>query len=235
MLSRHIMSALFAVLAGLLIVLPANGQEKAPPSSKSKVILTPMSPREQQTYLNGLLPPKKRVGPISAYLVVSNSAKVNNRTACAGGAFGTASPSYAQPGGFDVHTDTNTLCHQLYDLRNRTVLGIPDSLPPHAMAHPLPPGVKHETGHLIFMACTSGLSKKQKALALSTMGYGALFEHKHPCLMQEGPVVRVVLGREKHGQWDVGVGTFKRLGGKVKVSEYGVVKVEKFEVVKLQH
>ena len=84
MRNRHITPALFAVLVGLLGVSPANGQQKAPSGSAPKIILTQMSLSEQQAYLNSLLPPKKRVGRISAYLVVSNSARVNNRTAARG-------------------------------------------------------------------------------------------------------------------------------------------------------
>ena len=52
--------------------------------------------------------------------------------------------------------------------------------------------------------------------------------------MQEGPVVRGALGRERHGQWIIGVSTFEKLGGKTKYSEYYVVEVEQFGVVNQQ-
>jgi hypothetical protein len=110
------------------------------------------------------------------------------------------------------------VCRQLHDVRNETVLELDD------------PKLSH-TGHLIFISCTSGFSKGQRGLIAGTMGYGAIFTHPHSCLMQEGPVVHVFLGREKHGQWEIAVGTRQKLGGKVNASEYAVVKVESFAVV----
>jgi hypothetical protein len=88
-----------------------------------------------------------------------------------------------------------------------------------------------QTGHLIFISCTSGFSKGQKGVIAGTLGYGAIFAHPNSCFMQQGPVVHVALGREKHGQWEIAVGTQERLGGKMKVSEYAVVKVKKYEIV----
>lgn len=82
---------------------------------------------------------------------------------------------------------------------------------------------------LILATCTEGYSGGQKATAAATLGYGGLFIHKHPCLMQEGPNLSVILSDEKSGYY-IYVGTTSQLGGKAKVSKYNVIEVKLFEV-----
>ena len=210
------LAALFAVLVGFAGVFPAGGQDKAPP----KVNLVNLSPDQQESYLAGLIPEGKEYGTVYALLLVFGSIDVNQRTVCSGSGSGTARPSYNGSETYDVNIDTDSVCRELHDVRNRVVLAMPDA------------GAA-QTGHLIFMECTTGFSKGQKGVALGTMGYGALFMHKHGCFMQEGPKVGVVLKREKHEQWSVYVSTQEKLGGKSRLSKYDVAMVKTFEVAKV--
>ncbi len=238
-MKRRFLLVLLTVLLGLLGAFLPAGIGKTPPNQLARTNFIELPATEQTSYLNNLLlqwqrvehhkknqrhKKKQRWALISAELLASGEQKVHVRTVCTESGEGTASPSYSQSKSYDIDTYSNTLCRQLHDVKSGVVLAVADS------KQSLSKNGAWRSGHLIFLACTSGYSKRQKGLALGTLGYGALFMHKHPCIMQEGPIVHVVLEREKHGEWSVYVGTKERLGGKAKVSKYAVIKVEKFAI-----
>lgn len=233
MRSWRCFSVLFTVILGLLAAFPTRGQTNSPPNPSPNPNFIDLAANEQTTYLNSLLlrwqnkeqhGKKKDWALINADLLISSTREVNGRTVCSGSGQGTARPSSGESKAYDIDFYSDAVCRQLNDVQSGVVLATADSKQSFGA------NGAWRSGHLIFLACTSGYSKRQKGLALGTMGYGALFMHKHACIMQDGPIVHVVLERKKHGEWSVYVGTHERLGDKGKVSEYAVIKVEKFDV-----
>ena len=194
-----------AIFAALVFACGAIAQT---PSWK---IVTPAQP-EQKTYLDSLITDTKQhhdlIHPI---LVKSEENETNERTVCSGSTSGTATTPDGSTNTY-IGLSSDSVCRQLVDVHNETVMGMPDP-------------ANHRVW-MIFAACTEGYSGGQKAIAAAG---GGLFIHKHPCLMQEGPKLSVILSREKSGYY-VYVGTTAQLGGKAKVSKYSVVEVKLFEV-----
>ena len=202
--------AVLACASGALAQQPAANT----PSKVSWQIVTP-APAEQKAYLDSLITDKKHHGNlIHPKLLYSDVSETNQRSVCSGYASGTADTPEGSTT-TDIDLSTSSVCRQLADVHNETVMVMPDPA--------------NHRAWMIFASCTSGYSGGQKATAAATMGYGALFMHKHPCLMQEGPNLSVVLGKEKHGYF-IYVGTTSQLGGKAKVSKYNVVEVKQFVV-----
>ena len=168
---------------------------------------------QQKAYLDSLITDAKHhTGLIHPVLIKSEASQTNERVVCSGSTSGTATtPDESTTTNIDL--SSTSVCRQLADVHNETVMGIPDP-------------ANHQVW-LIFTACTEGYSGGQKATDAATLGYGRLFMHKHPCLMQEGPNLNVVLSSEKSGYY-IYVGTASQLGGKVKVSKYGVMEVKLF-------
>jgi hypothetical protein len=144
--------------------------------------ITTPSLQEQAEYLDSLLPPGKSSDVVKPLLLSSAENQVNERTLCSGSSTGTATP-VGDSGSYTTNASTDEVCKLVHDEHNETLLSFPN---PSA----------HEV-HILFIDCTSGYSGKQKATAVATLGYGALFEHKHTCFMQEGPQLSIVLSREK--------------------------------------
>ena len=201
MRNHRVLAAVVAISLALVGVFSVSGQEKPPFKSQYNAKFIAMSEREQESYLESLLPPGKRTGAIRAFLLASETNEVNQRTVCSESGSGTARPDVFNSDTYRIKTSSDAVCRNLHNVRNETVLEIDDPSPA-------------QTGHLIFISCTSGGG----------------FVHGHSCLMQEGPVVDAALGREKHGQWEIAVATQAKLGAKTKVSEYAVLKVQKYEI-----
>jgi len=177
-------------------------------------IVTPTQP-EQKTYLDSLVTDAKHhTGLIHPILVKSEASETNQRVVCSGSTSGTATTPEGSTN-TDIDLSSDSVCRELADVHDETVMGMPDP-------------ANHRVW-LILATCTEGYSGGQKATAVATLGYGGIFIHKHPCLMQEGPNLSVVLSNEK-SRYYVYVGTTSQLGGKAKVSKYSVVEVKVFEV-----
>ncbi len=180
-------------------------------------IVTPTQ-SDQKAYLDSLITDKTdKAHPhnlIRPLLVKSETSETNLREVCSGSTSGSATTAN-ENAPTNIELSSTSVCLQLADVHNETVMGLPDP-------------ANHQVW-LIFTACTEGFSRAQKSTALATMGYGALFMHKHPCLMQEGPNLSVVLAQEKSGYY-IYVGTTSQLGGKAKVSQYSVVEVKLFKL-----
>jgi hypothetical protein len=177
-------------------------------------IVTPTQP-DQKTYLDSLITDEKHhIGLIHPILLKSETTETNQRVVCSGFTSGTATT----PDGSsttDIDLSSSAVCRELADVHDETVMSMPDP-------------ANHRVW-LIFAACTEGYSNGQKATAVATLGYGGIFMHKHPCIMQEGPNLSLILSNEKSGYY-IYVGTTFQLGGKSKVSKYSVAEVKIFEV-----
>lgn len=196
-------------------VAPLRGQERS--QSEHRFRFINLSSKDQESYLKGLIPDGKRLAVLDAYLLASENQDVNVRTVCSSSGRATVTqPWQDRPDITFMQTSGNAVCRALNDLKNETVLGMAGADFP-------------ASGHLLYISCTSGYSGGQDAVAAATLGWGALFQHKHSCLMQEGPNVHVVLAPTKHHRWVLAVGTYEKLGDKPKVSYYDVLQVKKFE------
>lgn len=181
--------------------------------------VVPLTQAEQKGYLDSVIAglpdgAKHHGGLIHPLLIKSESSETNERVVCSGASSGTASTPEGSTT-TDIDLSSRSVCRQLADVHNETVMGMPDP-------------VNHRVW-LIFVACTEGYSGGQEATNAATLGYGHLFMHKHPCFMQEGPNLNVVLAKEKHGYF-VYVGTVSQLGAKPKVSKYTVIEVKAFDL-----
>lgn len=186
----------------------ASGAIAQTPSWK---IVTPAQ-TEQKTYLDSLITDTKHHnGLIRPILVKSEESETNERVVCSGSTSGRAT-TIDGSNDTDISLSSDSACRQLTDVHNETVMGMPDP-------------ANHRVW-LIFATCTEGYSGGQKAIAAAG---GGLFIHKHPCLMQEGPKLSVILSKEKSGYY-IYVGTTAQLGGKAKVSKYSLLEVKLFEV-----
>ncbi|HEX5423269.1 MAG TPA: hypothetical protein VFW94_06950 [Candidatus Acidoferrales bacterium] len=204
------MRTLFKI-ASLVVLASASGalaQQPAAntPSKASWQIVTPAQ-AEQKAYLDSLITDRKHHGNlIHPKLLYSDVSETNQRSVCSGYASGTADTPKGSTW-TDIGMSFSSVCRQLADVHNETVMVMPDPA--------------NHRAWMIFANCT----EKRSGIRTSVFSYTRV----HPCLMQEGPNLSVVLGKEKHGYF-IYVGTTSQLGGKGKVSKYTVVEVKQFVV-----
>lgn len=211
---------LLAIVCICASVRPAWTQTENNVQPKYDVRVATMSLAEQKAWLDTLIPSRQQHVTAPLYLLQSVSQETNQRTICTEESQSSVNDFAAQAGfAPQIFTRGSAACSQLADLHSEVVLGRPDP-------------ENYLTGKILSVACTSGYSGKQKGAIVATFGYGALFTHRHECWMQQGPIVRIVLSREKQGYFFY-VGTVAQVGGKATVSKYAVTSVLQYRATVL--
>ena len=183
-----------------------------------------VSNAEAQQILKSLIPAKKHFVVLNAYILLNAFKNEKAGSGCSSHSSGSITPSPGSDGGADVNLNGSADCSDLYTHNRLLTFAIPDPHDP-----------KNAVIVILTASYAEGPTKKQKAIAAATLGWGALFMHfqgsgkLNPGVAAAQPKTYhpVVLAEGKHGTFDVYLAESKRVGAKPKVTKFAVIELER--------